>query len=337
MSKEDRIVEYLKGLVRNGTLKPGGKVPSEYELADMFEVSKLTANKAVTRLVGLGWFKRLRGAAGTVLEERIAGRKGMIAYRTTLLSGYSYSVKMFQGAGRAARLRGYLLLYYENDVPEKNLWNELLSAGVDGVIATAAGSEPEGYPLPVIDAGNIYSANHVLSDDYAGSVLMAEYLIRMGHKHPVMLIENEKDLAGRPRVRGIIDTYTKAGMPEILEHTVLDGGFADFSPGNIYKAVVKSDPECSVVICNSDTTALMLIQYLESHGIAVPEKISVTGFGNQLGHQTIRHIATVNQYPEEIGFAACSYLIDIIEGIRTAPVRELSCIDFLPGNTIGKC
>lgn len=35
---------------------------------------------------------------------------------------------------------------------------------------------------------------------------------------------------------------------------------SDFSPGNIYKAVMKKDTKCSVVICNSDTTALILVR-----------------------------------------------------------------------------
>lgn len=59
------IMDYVKNKILSKELKPGDKVPSENELAKIFNVSRLTARKAlenleyesmVTRIQGLGTF-----------------------------------------------------------------------------------------------------------------------------------------------------------------------------------------------------------------------------------------------------------------------------------------
>ncbi len=56
-----QIKQTLKGWIVNGEFKPGGKIPSENELADRFNVSRLTVRQALSQLVQEGFLNTRRG------------------------------------------------------------------------------------------------------------------------------------------------------------------------------------------------------------------------------------------------------------------------------------
>ena len=56
-----KIQNYIREQIQNGTYTVGSKIPSESELAQMFSVSRLTANKALKELAVLGILDRIRG------------------------------------------------------------------------------------------------------------------------------------------------------------------------------------------------------------------------------------------------------------------------------------
>lgn len=56
-----RIQNYIREQIQNGTYTVGCKIPSESELAQMFSVSRVTANKALKELAVLGMLDRVRG------------------------------------------------------------------------------------------------------------------------------------------------------------------------------------------------------------------------------------------------------------------------------------
>ncbi len=63
----------LKALVHNaiaqGELKPGDAVPSERDIAELLDISRVTVRKAFTQLVGEGFLIQRRGS-GTYISER---------------------------------------------------------------------------------------------------------------------------------------------------------------------------------------------------------------------------------------------------------------------------
>lgn len=59
-SRYEMIAEYLRGLVAAG--EPGDRLPSEAELCEQFDVSRMTARQAVQLLASDGWVERRRGA-----------------------------------------------------------------------------------------------------------------------------------------------------------------------------------------------------------------------------------------------------------------------------------
>lgn len=67
-----QIEEELRGSIRSGELEPMTQVPSEAELSDRFRVSRMTARKALDRLVGDGLIFRQPGKGTFVAPPKIA-------------------------------------------------------------------------------------------------------------------------------------------------------------------------------------------------------------------------------------------------------------------------
>jgi GntR family transcriptional regulator len=67
-----QIEEELRGLVTSGQLGPLARVPSEAELSEQFSVSRMTARKALDRLVADGMLFRRPGKGTFVGQPKIA-------------------------------------------------------------------------------------------------------------------------------------------------------------------------------------------------------------------------------------------------------------------------
>ena len=66
-NKRQKVTDWLLEQIQKGILPEGKRVPSEYDLAERFQVNKMTANSAVDELVVRGYLERRAGAGGTVV------------------------------------------------------------------------------------------------------------------------------------------------------------------------------------------------------------------------------------------------------------------------------
>lgn len=69
-STVDTVIARFKELLKNGTIRPGDRIPSESELAASFQISRGSIREAVKSLVGLGVLTVKRGD-GTYVAESI--------------------------------------------------------------------------------------------------------------------------------------------------------------------------------------------------------------------------------------------------------------------------
>ncbi|WP_447931088.1 histidine utilization repressor [Sphingopyxis fribergensis] len=68
------IKQSISDAVRDGQLKPGDRVPSEAELVDRFDVSRMTANRALRELQASGIIVRRAGIGSFIAEPRPIGQ-----------------------------------------------------------------------------------------------------------------------------------------------------------------------------------------------------------------------------------------------------------------------
>jgi len=64
-----KIKNYIKENIKQGKINPGEKIPSEKELGDIFNVSRITATTAIRDLVNEGLVYRIQGK-GTFVTEK---------------------------------------------------------------------------------------------------------------------------------------------------------------------------------------------------------------------------------------------------------------------------
>ncbi len=68
----DLIEQNFRELILNGQLKSGDSVPSEWELSDLYGVSRLTVRHALDDLARQGWLNRRHGVGTFVSKPAIA-------------------------------------------------------------------------------------------------------------------------------------------------------------------------------------------------------------------------------------------------------------------------
>lgn len=70
MPIHERIRSDIEGKILGGELRPGDRLPIERELMQQYDCSRMTVNKAITHLAGLGLVERRRKAGSFVARPR---------------------------------------------------------------------------------------------------------------------------------------------------------------------------------------------------------------------------------------------------------------------------
>ena len=65
------IAQDIIELIQNGTLHSGDQLMTELQLCERYQVSRMTANKALSTLVTQGYISRTAGKGSFVLEPKV--------------------------------------------------------------------------------------------------------------------------------------------------------------------------------------------------------------------------------------------------------------------------
>jgi GntR family transcriptional regulator len=74
----NRIRTHLLAAMRSGQLRPGDRVPSEWQLAEQFAVSRMTARQALSDLAMSGHLQRRRGKGTFVAPDKLEQSLGTL-------------------------------------------------------------------------------------------------------------------------------------------------------------------------------------------------------------------------------------------------------------------
>ena len=336
LNKSDLLYESMLELIHSGKLKPGDKFPSEYELADKYNVNKTTANKVVARLVSAGFLRRTRGRGGTIVAGMVDSPKGVIAYRLPILSAGTFSSQLLKGAQAAARAANYDLKYFEFEFPENEQWMQISRSGICGTLFSACVPPPSAFPFPAFCVAHDMGNHFVTSDNFDGGRQAAELFLANGHRHVAIISDKTLDKRNG-RVGGFIQTMINNGMPhpEKLFFPIPQNN--EINIHTLWESISSAKEKITGAFCYSDTIAIHLLLHLNSLGIKVPQDFSICGFGNMQTVNTIMPLTTIRQFPETIGFTACTKLIELIEKSAVDPIEIYSPVELInPRHTVGQ-
>ncbi len=289
--KYELVKSYLRKFILDNQIARGDKIPSENELAILFNVSRLTARQAITELVHEGVLYRQRGS-GTFVN----GRTGRIGVLMSYIDSYIFT-DIVRGIDHVLQREnmGMLLTSSGNSISrEKACLENLISQGIDGLIYEPAKSAKNtanikllqsitergikivsinGF-LPVIKSGK------VLIDDSKGVQILVEKMISFGHKKIAGIFLSDL-VQGVRRYKGFCETLDLNGIKD-YEKNVLWYQLSDLNSNitkildGFFERIVEE--KVTAVCCYNDILAQKLIEVLYHKGIRVPEQISVTGF-----------------------------------------------------------
>lgn len=334
-SKRQKVTEWLLEQIRSGAFPEGKRIPSKYDLAERFQINKMTANSAVEELVVKGYLERRARGGGTVVRPRASRFKGSIAVFTGDVS-VSYYSSLLIGIQEGAQVYGYNTLFYHrlvNNDPEETI-QFLKMGGVSGVVIANFYqlSTLEQLPVLWIDKNRLPvlqgDFNHLMHDDYRGGQMLASHLYGLGHRKIVYISQVSDSLTRR--YDGFREELEKHSIVPLTRESYFRSGL---SPQGFLRRLLKRFPETTAIACDGDNVAFEFYWSLKGMGLRVPEDISLTGFSGFPEVQRLIKLTTVDEHPHRIGFYASELLTSLIEKKISEPVHELFDVEFINGAT----
>ncbi len=184
------------------------------------------------------------------------------------------------------------------------------------------------------DAGEQYS--NVGLDDFQGGFLMAEHLIKNGHRNiayvgdqPVLYGVDAHRLAGH---RGALRKYGLAWTEDSYIQIAKDYKLRREDLKSMLPRAGKKD---TAWVFTSDYYAAEAVNFLTDSGVRVPEDISVTGFDdNMLAHILRPRLTTIHQNVARKAENAVKILLDILEKKAEPPQQVILPVRLVKGGTV---
>lgn len=241
--------ELLEG-IREGKYPPGCRLPSEKDLMDMYQVSRITVKKALEILAYRGLILRKPGKGSFVvfesnlekalqseeimMEEDITEENPKTASVSQMIGvifdsfNVSFGCELIRGLEYECRKRGLLMLFrctYGSQEAENSAIHDMIQSGAKGLILICSQGEVYNetvlelymnkFPLILLDremAG--ISLPVVTTDNYKASCELVSRLIEEGHKKICFVSHSSLNTTTvKERFNGYRDTMLNNQLP----------------------------------------------------------------------------------------------------------------------------
>ena len=325
-----------------------GKRPTIRDVSQLAGVSRMTVSRVITdpSLVLPATRDRVLKAIADLgyVPDRTAGslssrKTGFIALMLPTLTNANFAA-VAHGLTEVLREADFQLLiaYTEYDtVEEERQLRNLLARRPEAIVLTGATHSREATKMllsadiPVIEMADLPSRpiEHVIGfSNYQVGRKAARHLVDRGFTRIGAVggagDGEVVDHRGEERMRGFEDELTAAGLPT---DAVIRFGTAplsyDHGVGAIGELLARA-PDTQAVFAVSDLSAVGVIMECQRRGIAVPEQLSVMGFGDfEIGKVINPPLTTIHVDFTLLGQRAGAALVDMLaRGEPKEPIRE---------------
>ena len=312
------------------------------ELAKRAKVSMKTISRVINKETGVGATKRAEIEAliedlGFVPNAAARAMAGSRSYLIGLLmlqtNNHYYPHALQLGAMRACRHGGYHLTVEETRNYEEGglegFRKRLQATRFDGILLMPPLTEDVGLmamleqlKLPYVRIAPVSDyerSSYVYMDDEAASYDMTRYLIDKGHRD-IAFIDNIRGLASSDQRRaGYVRAMEEAGL---MVRPEWSGYRLPYFSNRMEEAerLIQLDPRPTAIFAAADFLAFGAIAAAYKNGLNVPNDISIVGFDNSPGCESIwPPLTTIHQPIEDMAEAATHLLFDQLGGdlVRT--------------------
>ncbi len=300
------LAERLREQIEAGHYQPNTPLPTEQELADQFEVSRLTLRKAldvlasqavVVRRAGVGTF--VNGGASRTLPTVLYVGETQTHFHQEFYAALCGEAQdrhravatFLPTAGDPQSLATFrkLATRHRRLICVENAWRLIAPVVPEDVHVTRV----SGFlSIPRVETGE--RPGYLIStDNYRGAKLAVEHLIGLGHRH-VGFVNYGWRVPNQPFI-GIVDPHQDAYLG--YRAALNESGIADLCPLGVpdnpaiedfqiwqhqclAEQLARLERRPTAFLCVGDFRAAPLLRLLRELGLRIPHDASVVGMGN---------------------------------------------------------
>ncbi|MEY4398463.1 MAG: hypothetical protein RLZ53_1039 [Actinomycetota bacterium] len=202
----------------------------------------------------------------------------------------------------------------------------LVSMDVEAVVlfVEPANLNTEGLSIPAIVVGaresTVKGADLIYSNDYLGSQIVLEHLIKLGHKN-IAHLSGLGGIAGNRR-KAYVEIMQEQGMPRMVygesQKTNQLGGYL------ATKELIASGKPFTAIYAANDYIAAGAISALAEVGKSVPGDVSIVGYDNApIAREYAMKLTTVDDMGLELGRQAAEQILKHLEGNKSQKPKQI--------------
>jgi GntR family transcriptional regulator of arabinose operon len=324
--KYREVYDTLLRSIRRGDFPAGGRLPTENDLMQRFNFSRITIVRALRDLQAIGVVTRRRGSGSFVTIPARTSLTGIGLIFPPLEPGSIFAT-VHQALQRESQSRNWQILFYE--MPENasvdqaqaivdDLWQghvkglfylplpiHMRSAQINELVAAECTKRKTALVLLDRDIHKLYdrsSFDLVGSDNELGGFLVGRHLLDRGCRRIVFFIDEREHPTAEARLLGVANALRS--VPDaVLE--VVSGDGDDRS--KLRQLISGFNPDA--IACVNDMTAAKVMRSLLAEGVRIPGRIKLTGFDDTATASLLSvPLTTVRQSPEAMAFHAAAMM-----------------------------
>ncbi|WP_429951047.1 GntR family transcriptional regulator [Enterococcus sp. AZ101] len=314
-----KIIDDLLHAIETGNLQENAQLPTEKELSQTYNVSRITSKRALTELENQGLIYRIQGRGSYVQKRKPMKKKvARILFLIPFVNDLSLG-NFNEGLAPVTSKHQYEVIMSSSEFLINKKAADIIE-DFDGMIYYAHNTEDfldtlfelsiQEFPVIILDK-KIHDLSYptVQSDNFSGGVMATTYLAELGHQR-IAYIFGETTLPQSVRQRYL--GYIHATKEQHLSfHTALTDKQSFFNADVIHYL---HENAITGVVCENDLVAISLMNLAKRANIDIPNQLSVVGFDNiQAASLIDPSLTTIAQDFKGMGTLAGTMLIDWIE------------------------
>ena len=352
-----KIYADIRKQIETNILRPGDKIPTEFELMEQYGVSRITASRAAKDLARDGYVTRLR-KNGSIVNER------PVSQQTAEPSGSPNTFELLPlvmpfapdsglnfvgGIQPEAFSKRFMLTLYNSQKDlktEREILEVLEMLDIGGLLCFPIESY-DNLPnyvrllmkkIPIVFLDRTLPGldiPYVGTDNLHAMYQLTSYVIEMGHRDIAFYCYSLSITNENMRFKGYLKALIDHGIQPRNEYiyelskyegqsTMLldDSQLSAQATGVVLEQIMRQPKPPSVMMCCNDLLASYVQKQASLLEISIPEQLSLTGFDNLniCEHMEIP-LTSVQQSYEQIGSKAVELLTMIKSGQNVEPVH----------------